>query len=180
MTGREGLRFRPVWPDSLTVRVPLALVLVQAGCVVLALLAFPLLAPFTNYETIADTTARRLIEGSLVRGADGAVRIQPTPELRAYAQRRPELGYAALDGDGTVMPGSMPEMTTLLLRLNPALPRVGGNFEIDQPGRLGGTAFVTTDMTRIGVITFATTGNVFRIDDVPSFMAVFLPAILPA
>lgn len=174
------MRAKRLWPQSLAVRIPLMLVGVQAGCVVLALLAFPLLAPFTTYDTIADTTARRLIEASMTRAGDGTLRIDPSPALQAYAASRPGLSYAALGPDGALAAGSMPDMAALLLRLSPALPRPGGNLETGLPGPESSTVFVTTDHTRLGDVTFATSGNVFRLEDVPSFVTVFLPAVLPA
>lgn len=178
MTDREPLRHRQ--PKSLTVRIPLILVGVQAACVILALLAFPLLAPFTNYDTVADTTVRRLVEAALTRDANGGLRIESTQALRDYAASRPNLNYAVIGPEAKLAVGSMPEMAALLQRLSPSLPKPDANLETYRSGASGNSAFITTDRTRFGILTVATAGNEFKFEDVPSFVYVFLPAILPA
>ena len=164
--------------DSLSVRIPLLLVGVQAGCIILALIVFPLLAPFTTYGAIADTTVRGLVLASLTQ-EPGGLRLEPSAALRHYAQSRPNLSYAVVRA-GSPAAGSMPDMAALLLHLSPDFPVVDGNLEIRRPGTLGGSAFVTTDSTAFGDLTYATAGNVFNTDDLFTLATFFLPAIPPA
>lgn len=164
--------------DSLSVQIPLLLVGVQAGCIILALTAFPLLAPFTTYGAIADKTVRGLVLASLRQEPDG-LRLEPTAELRRYAQSRPDLSYAVIRA-GSLVAGSMPDMAGLLLHLSPDFPVVDSRLSIRRPGPIGGSAFVATSHTAFGDLTYATAGNVFSTDDVFTLIAFFLPAILPA
>lgn len=169
----------PRLAGSLTVRIPLLLLGVQAGCIVLGLMAFPLLAPFTTYGAVADTTVRGLLLGSLTRASDG-LHIVPSPALLHYASSRPALSYAVMAAGQTPAAGSMADMAALLIHLNPNVPLPDGNLEVQRPGALGGSAFVTTDNTAFGTLTYATAGNVFRAEDLPTLAAFFLPAIPPA
>lgn len=164
---------------SLTVRIPLLLVGVQAGCIVLGLMAFPLLAPYTTYGAVADTSLRGLILESLTQTSNG-LRIVPSPALLHYAATRPALSYAVMAAGQPPAAGSMPDMAALLMHLNPNLPLPDGNLEVQRPGGLGGSAFVTTDSTALGNLTYATAGNIFRAEDLPTLAAFFLPAIPPA
>lgn len=173
------MRRLPRLAGSLTVRIPLLLVGVQIGCMVLGLMAFPLLAPFTTYGAVADTTVRGLILQSL-RQEPGGLRLTPSLALLRYAKSRPSLSYAVMAAREPPVSGSMPDMAALLLHLSPNLPVPDGNLEVQRPGTLGGSAFVTTDSTPFGNLTYATAGNVFRAEDLPTLAAFFLPAIPPA
>ncbi len=167
-------------PRSLTGRLLLYLIAGQTAFIVIAMAAFPLLAPYTSYANIADVTARRLLEASLHHGPDGALELQPSAALRRYLARRPSLAYAVVDpATGRAAPTSAPDLADMVRRLGPLLPRGYGNLETDRPAVPGDVVFITMQPTRFGPLAFVTAGNVFLWEDIPSFVDEFLPAIVP-
>jgi len=168
------------WPRSLAGRLVLALIAGQSLFIVLAMAAFPLLAPYLTYATIADGTVRALVSEGLALAADGTLAFTPTPALRDYAAARPSLAWAVVDPrTGQAVAGSAPDLVAMVAQLGRMLPRGYGNLETERPAVPGDVAIITTAPTPVGDMVFATAGNVFGRADLPSFVSEFLPAIVP-
>ena len=167
-------------PHSLAGRLLLALIAGQSLFIVIAMAAFPLLAPYTSYANIADGTVRNLLSAALTLEADGALRLAPSAALRDYAASRPSLAWAVVDPrSGRAVPGSTPDLVAMVAQLGRLVPRGYGNLETERSAVPGDVAFVTTAPTGFGDMIFVTAGNVFGRADVPSFVSEFLPAIIP-
>ncbi len=165
--------------QSLALRLVLGATGVQIVCFVIGLMVFPLVAPFTTYRQMADGSVRRHVLASLVHEPDGSVKIAPTKHLSDYAIARPTLRYAVRSADGRYLEGSSPELISILRRIGPFVPRHDDTFETVRPGRPADAVFVTSQNSAFGPLVIATTGDSFRLADVPSFFDKFLPAILP-
>lgn len=63
---------------SLSTRLLIWLVGAQIVLVVVAMLLFPLLAPYTTYNEIAEYTARHNLLASLKRGDNGQISFEPS------------------------------------------------------------------------------------------------------
>ncbi|TPG40582.1 sensor histidine kinase [Sphingomonas koreensis] len=159
---------------SLSTRLSIAVIAVQAVGIAIAFACFPLLAPFTSYGLIADRTVRQLVSESI---AVGHV-IHPTDALRHYAQRRPTLRFAAADATG-VLKGSDVRLAELLRVVAPRMRSPASAMQLTLGPNRGDRVFVTTVAATGGPIVLATTGNRFGSEDVASFWQAFLPAILP-
>jgi signal transduction histidine kinase len=77
------------------------------------------LTGLSNYDLYLDELALprtdRLVIESLVKGQDGLVRLQPTPELRSEMQRVPGLRFAAFEPrSGNPLAGSDPDIVASL------------------------------------------------------------------
>jgi signal transduction histidine kinase len=172
---------RRLYPSSLAGQLLLWLIAAQTGLVVVAMAAFPLLAPYVRYDDIADGTVRRLLTDALIRGPDGRLALAPSEPFTAYRTTRPELAFAlAAVADRQPVPGSAPDLSAMIDRLGPLLPTGYGNLETDRPGFPGGIAIVTTQSTRFGDVVVVTAGNAFGIADLRSFLEEFAPTILPS
>jgi signal transduction histidine kinase len=67
------------------------------------------------WNFLAEIRTRHLVIQSLVRAPNGAVYLEPTPQLRALVEKHPTLQFAAFDpGTGTALPGSSPELAAAL------------------------------------------------------------------
>jgi signal transduction histidine kinase len=158
----------------------LALIAGQSLFIVIAMAAFPLLAPYTSYANIADGTVRGLLSAALLRAGDGTIGLAPSAALRDYAASRPSLAWAVVDPrSGRAVAGSAPDLVAMVAQLGRLLPRGYGNLETERPAVPGDVAFVTTAPTAFGDLVFVTAGNVFSRADVASFASEFLPAIIP-
>lgn len=165
---------------SLSTRLLIALVLAQAGAIMLAMLIFPLVAPFVSYNDIADTTFRRTVLDAIEHRPGGELAVGQSPALAAYRMKRPGSAFAVLSlADGDILPGSDAELAASLVRLRPLAPRPDGNLVTDFRGG-GSSLIVTTEDTRFGRLLFATTGNAFHLEDWSSLMGAFLPILLPS
>jgi signal transduction histidine kinase len=165
---------------SLAFQLILAFMVVQSACIVLAMIAFPIIAPFTTYRSISDKTARMLVVDSIQPDRDGVLQVVPTAALRAYAATRPFFGYAAKTADGRIMAGSSVEMADLLQKTGRFTPRKEDAIETVRPGRPGDVVFISTHASRFGYVMLAISGDEFHADNLRTFLATFLPAVLPA
>ncbi len=77
---------------SLTARLLLLLVIVQAGVPILGMAAWMLFSPYVTWTDVAAASAERLVAASLRRDGSGHARLVPVPALAAYAAQRP--GFA--------------------------------------------------------------------------------------
>lgn len=163
---------------SLTFRLLKALVAVQVGAIMLAMVAFPLLAPYATFDELAEQGFRTRIEAAITRLPSGALAIGNSPALAAYRASRPGTRFAvrAMDS-GAIVLGSDPALAARLIQLGPLVPRPMANLIADLAP--GGTLIVATDMTHWGRLTVATTGNRFRLEDWSSLSTAFAPVILP-
>jgi two-component system OmpR family sensor kinase len=165
---------------SLSGRLLLTLISAQIGAIMLAMLAFPLLAPFESFNDIADTTFRAHIVASLKALPNGQLTVASSPALRTYVARRPGAAFAVYDLDqGEVAAGSDPLLAKWLTQLNGFYPEKNGNLTSARPDGLPGTLLVTAEASPYGELVIATVGNQFHAEDIPSVMLTFLPAILP-
>ncbi len=164
---------------SLSTRLLVALVAAQAGAIMLAMIIFPLVAPFVSFSDIADATFRRRIEGAIARDGGGSLVVRSDEALTRYRARRPAAAFAVMSlSDGRIIEGSDPALAQRLERVRSLAPRVAGNLVTDLPN--GASLIITTQASPNGRLLFATTGNRFYLEDWPSLMGVFLPIILPA
>jgi signal transduction histidine kinase len=164
---------------SLSTRLLVALIAAQAGAIMLAMMIFPLVAPFVSFSDIADATFRDRIEGAIARDTSGSLTIRSNEKLTRYRARRPAAAFAVMSLiDGRIIDGSDPELAQRLEQIRSLAPRAAGNLVTDLPN--GASLIITTQDTPNGRLLFATTGNQFYLEDWPSLMAVFLPIILPA
>ncbi len=168
------------WPRSLAARLLLSLLGAQAFFIIIAMVAFPLLAPYTTYAAIADGTVRSLLTASLRHQPDGRLVLAESPALRRYAASRPSLSWAIADlHTGQVVSGSAADLVRMLHQLGELVPTGYGNLETKRPGFAGETVIVTTAPTPLGDVVFVTAGNVFGWADLPAFVSSFLPALIP-
>jgi signal transduction histidine kinase len=164
---------------SLTTRLLVALVAAQAGAIMLAMIVFPLVAPFVSFSEIADNTFRGEIEHAIVRDPADGLSVQSNAALARYRAKRPTATFAVMSlNDGRVVAGSDPALARRLGQIRSLAPHPAGNLITDLPD--GASLIITTEDTPHGRLLFATTGNKFYLEDWPSLMAVFLPIILPA
>jgi two-component system OmpR family sensor kinase len=165
---------------SLSTRLLIALVAAQVGAIMLAMLIFPLLAPFVSYSDIADATFRQTVLEAIEARPDGELAVGQSSALEAYLRKRPGSVFAVMSlADDRILPGSDGELAASLVRLRPLAPRPYGNLVTDF--RSGQTSqILTTEDTRFGRLLFATAGNAFFFEDWPSLMRIFLPALLPS
>jgi signal transduction histidine kinase len=64
----------------------------------------------------AEYRAQEVVRESLVRESDGSARIEPSPGLRAFAQRNPNFRFAIIDRrTNSVLPGSSEELARAFL-----------------------------------------------------------------
>ena len=167
-------------PHSLVRRLLVRLITAQVGLIMVALAVFPFVSPYVNYTDIADRTVRKLLTASLRRGANGSLRIDPSPGFLDYAGRRPALGYAAVArADLQPLIGSEPDLAATLKRLGRLVPHDNDTLETDRPGSPGDAIIVTGQPTPFGSIIMATTGNVFGHEDLIDLVDDFMPALLP-
>ena len=172
---------RRLYPSSLAGQLLLWLITAQTGLVVLAMAAFPLLAPYVRYDDIADGTVLRLLTDALERQMDGRLTLAPSEAWNAYRATRPNLAFALAPLPGREpVPGSAADLAAMIDRLGPLLPSGYGNLETDRPGFPGQLAIVTTHPTRFGDVVIVTAGNRFGVEDVRSFLEEFAPTILPS
>lgn len=164
---------------SLKTRLLTGLIIVQTLAIMIAMIIFPLVAPFVSFDDIADATFRSRIEATLVR-ADAGLIVRPDAALSSYVDARSGARFAVLDiNRGQVAVGSDPELRRVLQHLIPTVPRPAGNLVTTvRPG--AATLIITTKETAFGRLVFATTGNAFHAEDWPSIMGAFLPILLPA
>jgi signal transduction histidine kinase len=82
---------------------------------------------------------RQLVLHSLARGPDGSLRIVPTPDLRARAERSPDLQFAVFESlEQPAIPGSSGELSALLHKDDGKLRNRGQRFLIaGKPGKNG-------------------------------------------
>jgi signal transduction histidine kinase len=165
---------------SLSGRLLLTLISAQIGAIMLAMLAFPLLAPFETFNDIADTTFRAHIVASLKALPNGQLTVAPAPLLQHYMARRPGSAFAAYDlAHAQLVAGSDQLLGRWLSQLREFYPKDDGNLTSARPDGLPGTLLVTAEASPYGELVIATVGNKFHAEDIPSVMLTFLPAILP-
>ena len=164
---------------SLTTRLLGGLIVAQVLAILAAMIVFPLLAPFVSFDDIADITLRDRIVAALRPQADALV-VADDARLAAYQAQRPGIAFAIYDlRRAAIVAGSDPELAKALLHIRPLFPDVNGNLVTREPG-MTTSLLVTRSDTPLGPLVFATRGNRFRVEDVPSVMISFLPALLPA
>lgn len=165
---------------SLSTRLLIWLVGAQIVLVIVAMLLFPLLAPYTTYSEIAEYTARHNLLASLKRGDSGQISFEPSESWGAYKKRRPSLEYAVFDLDyKSIIVSSSENLRQAALTLNQYPPREEGTLASDLSDRPGDTLVVTMQSTPIGRFLVLTTGNAFGSEDAASYFKVFAPAIIP-
>lgn len=103
---------------------------------------------------------------SLVRDAEGAVRIEPVPELRAELERAPGMKFAAFDLENkTALPGSSPELAAAAQRVLGVSPT---HTHLILPGDPGTSplGFMEPRWTPFGRFHIAVYRQKFRWDDI--------------
>jgi two-component system OmpR family sensor kinase len=78
---------------------------------------------------------------------------------------------------GRPLPGSDPGLSGVIQALGALVPLAEGSLAAANPA--GGFLLIQTLTTPAGELVLATAGNVFQAEDLPSFVWIFLPVILP-
>jgi signal transduction histidine kinase len=164
---------------SLSGRLLVALLVAQIGAIMLAMLVFPLVAPFVNYDDIAEATFRSKIENAIARAPSGKLAIETNVDLKKYVDARPGAAFAVASlPDGKVLAGSDERLAQILEHIRPFAPRPAGNLITDD-NLTGRSLIVTTQDTSFGRLMFATTGNAFHAEDWTNLFEAFSPVFLP-
>jgi signal transduction histidine kinase len=119
----------------------------------------------TSWDELAATRAGGLVVASLVRGEDGVIRIDPSPELGAELQRAPGMKFAAFDSiRKTPIAGSSPELAAALAGVIGISPT---HTHILLPGDTSTTplGFMEPRSTPFGRLHIAVYRQKFRWDD---------------
>ena len=164
------------WTRSLTGRLLLLLFLVQAGVPILGMAAWMLFSPYVSWTDVAAESARMRIGDALQIDANGAARLEVTPELEAYTAERPGFAYVVFQ-NGKPIPGSHTILAAQLAPLGPLLP-VAGQLAVRLSGEKG-TAQFSVDRNDHPGLTFVTANDAFRADDLRGYMRMYLPAAVP-
>lgn len=165
---------------SLTTRLLIGLISAQTIAIMLAMLIFPMVAPFTSFNEIAAASFRQRIQASLSRGADGVPALDPSLALTDYLRNRPRARFAVLSVDrDRLVTGSDEALGSRLLQLRPLFPRPGDSLSTGQ-SESDAIVIASTASPELGRLAFAMSGNDFQLEDVPNIAASFLPAALPA
>ena len=164
---------------SLTAKVVIALVTSQILAILLAMVIFPLFAPFVTYRDIAEQTVRSLAFGSLSQRSDGTLGLTPAPALKDYMARRPGLALAVIDLKDNRVVFASDERLADVARMGPYYPEFSGNLKTRVLQGFGDYVTVSTEDTRFGPLAFVSSGNQFGWADIGSFFIAFLPAMLP-
>ncbi|WP_018267998.1 HAMP domain-containing sensor histidine kinase [Methylosinus sp. LW4] len=140
----------------------------------------------TSLDEIAYPRTREMVMASLTRDADGALRVEPTPALRAELARNPKLKYAVFEPE-EMRParGSAPELVTALTSLRSLHPS-WVHFSLDPHPRSRPTGYLQSRETPYGAVSVGVHGFAFRWPDIFVSMyydakwmsAYFGPAIL--
>ena len=166
----EQLRTR-----SLTMRLLIVLLLVQAAVPVLGMATWLLFSPYVSWTDVAASSAQARIEASLVSTPQEGLRLVASPALRRYAARRPGFVFAAAV-DGRILPGSDRVLVDALARFGPSLA-TDGQLSLELPNLRTNARFARGyDRKDLIVVT---AGNAFGRDDFGGFVRDYLPALLP-
>lgn len=161
--------------SSLSVRLLRRLLAMQVATVVLGMFAWMSFSPYVGYDDLAAEAAQRLVAESLRADQTGAINLEPSEELVAYAARRPGFAFGAYAA-GQVLPNTTPALANVLTTLGPIVP-VSGKIEVPSPTGSGVAKFVTVhDYAR--PVTIVTAGNDFRAEDATAFFGAYLPQLL--
>ena len=131
------------------------------------------------FDELSYTRIRDLVIGSLVRGDDGLLGLEPAPELRAELDRNPRLKFAVFDMErNQPVRGSAPELIQVLAE-NRNVKVIVMNFTLaDEPGYLPKGAQELTK-TPFGPMRVALYGFTFRWDDLFRALGASLKWMLP-
>ncbi len=160
---------------SLSARLIVLLAIGQTILVVVGFAAWAFFATLLTFGDLASDTSRTLVAAALQSEGD-SLRIVSTPKLAAYAQKRPDLRYAAFRA-GVALGGSDPGLASTLDALAPLMVRNKGILDIvvDDGNATVRLSSVPSDY---GDIVVATVGDSFGIDDVGTFVTTFVPHLM--
>lgn len=163
---------------SLTARLLITMAILQIAVPILGMVVWMVFSPYVTWGDVAAASAQKRILEALERDpASGIVSIRDTPALTAYAATRPDFRYAVLQ-NGRVAKGSDPELRALFERMSPYIPK-NGQLEIAMPYGRGTAQLESGRMTDDAELVFATVGNQFQLEDLDSYVRVFLPELIP-
>jgi signal transduction histidine kinase len=128
-----------------------------------------------SLDELAIYRCGELLDASLRRDADGRMRFDPTPELRAEMARVPRFRYAAF-AFHTKEPvaGSAPELVAVLSRVIEVSP-THAHFALPGDADMPNVGFMGPRHTRHGRFQFAVYRPAFRWDDIFRAMRADLP-----
>jgi signal transduction histidine kinase len=128
----------------------------------------------TSLDEIAYPRTRELIMASIERGADGALRVEPTQALLAELGHNPKLKYAVFEPiEMRAAPGSSPELVTALTSLR-ALHPSWVHFSLDPHQHGRPTGYLQSRETPYGPVSIGVHGFTFRWPDI--FVSMFYDA----
>lgn len=122
------------------------------------------------WNDLAFPKIHSLTAASVARAPDGSLRLDPTPELRAYLERTPMLRIAVFDpATASALPGSSPDLASLVTSKDRMKP-VSLSYRIEgEPGTdLKGASVLAN--TPYGRLQIATYGYVSSWSDFPYWM----------
>ena len=136
----------------------------------------------TKIDTLALDRTENLLIASLLRGDDGALRIEPTAALREEMKRVPTLKLAAYDlSRKVIVQGSATELTPLLVD-PPAISLVSMAYFFADDKERRALGWIHTQGTAFGELRIALCGERFRWDDpfllLGGFFNFFWPSII--
>lgn len=169
--------------QSLSLRLVAYLLAAQIAALVLAPLA-DLLRSVSGFGLPTNMSlndwgqyrARVLVAESLTRAADGIVRVEPTPALRAYAAQLPDFRYAVFNTTTELaLPGSSSDLIAALHtvgRVKASQMKFRLTDDSDETAR----GFLLPARTPYGAYLVAAYGYMFGWGDIPVIMSQFLTA----
>lgn len=159
---------------SLSGRLLRRLIAIQVATVVIGMLAWMSFSPYVGYDDLAAESAQRYVVGSLRTDRTGDVRLEPSPDLLAYAARRPGFAFGVY-ADGRVLPNSTPALAEVMTALGSNVP-VSGKIEVQ--GKASNAANFATLHHFGRPVTVVTSGNDLQAEDASAFLSIYLPQLL--
>jgi signal transduction histidine kinase len=162
---------------SVATRLSLYVAIAQVAGYVVTHVAVHILSAFgivpggaEYWNDLAFPKIHSLTAASVTRLPDGILRLDPTPELRAYMERAPTLRVAVIDPRTMAeLPGSSPELVSRIKNKDGVRP-ISLSYRIEgEPGTDLKGALVLTS-TRHGALEIATYGYGASWRDVPYWM----------
>ena len=118
----------------------------------------------TTWDRLAILRSEQQVLVSLVSDSKGNVRIEPSRELVVELRRAPRMRFAVFDQDKRALPGSDPELVSLLgpvVGINP----VHTFFALPQDDNFAPEGYMEPRQTSFGLFIVAVHGQKFRWDD---------------
>lgn len=119
----------------------------------------------TSWDALATLRAERQVIASLVPDRDGNIRIEPTADLvEELRHHAPQMRFAAFDKDRRALPGSDPELVSILTPVVGISP-THTHFALPDDDSFAPEGYMEPTQTRFGRLHIAVHGQKFRWND---------------